>query len=144
MSDQQNAPIELAVLAFPGSKFNGQIIPALAELVDNGIVRILDLALVTKEDDGSVSSLEITDLDSEVARLFDDLDGEITGILSEDDLAAAGDALDAGSSAVVIVWEDTWANKLIEAIRASNGRLVAHDRLDADTVAEALAAADQG
>jgi uncharacterized membrane protein len=144
MSDQQNAPIELAVLAFPGSKFNGQIIPALAELVENGIVRILDLALVTKEDDGSVSSLEITDLDSEVARLFDDLDGEITGILSEDDLAAAGDALDAGSSAVVIVWEDTWANKLIEAIRASNGRLVAHDRLDADTVAEALAAADQG
>ena len=57
MSDQQNAPVELAVLAFPGSKFNGEIVPALAELVDAGIVRILDLALVTKEDDGSVSSL---------------------------------------------------------------------------------------
>jgi uncharacterized membrane protein len=144
MSGQQNAPVELAVLAFPGSKFNGEIVPAIAELVDAGIVRILDLALVTKEEDGSVSSLEITDLDSEVARLFDDLDGEVTGILSEDDLAAAADALDAGSSAVVIVWEDTWAHKLIEAIRASNGRLVAHDRLDADTVAEALAALDEG
>jgi uncharacterized membrane protein len=141
---EQNAPVELAVLAFPGSKFNGEIVPAIAELVDAGIVRILDLALVTKEEDGSVSSLEITDLDSDVARLFDDLDGEVSGILSEDDLAMAGDALDAGSSAVVIVWEDTWANKLIQAIRASNGRLVAHDRLDADTVAEALALAEQG
>lgn len=143
MSDHQGAPIELAVLSFPGSKFNGEIVPALVDLVDAGIVRILDFALVTKDDDGSVSALEITDLESDVAALFDALDGEVTGILSEDDLAEAGDALDPGSSAAVIVWEDTWAHKLIEAIRASNGRLVAHDRLDADTVAEALAAVDQ-
>ncbi len=141
MSDQQTAPVELVVLAFPGSEFNGQIVPALSELVNDGIVRVVDLALVVKGADGVVASMEITDLDSQVGQLFDDLDGEVTGILSEDDLASAGELLDAGSSAMVIVWENSWASRLVAAVRDSGGWLVAHDRLDAETVAEALAAA---
>jgi uncharacterized membrane protein len=140
MSDQQTGPVELAVIAFPGSEFNGQIVPALTELVNDGIVQIVDLALVVKGDDDVVTALEITDLDSEVAALFDDLDGEVTGILSEDDLELAGELLEAGSSALVIVWENTWARKFVAAVRDSGGELVAHDRLDAETVAEALAA----
>jgi uncharacterized membrane protein len=131
-------PVELAVLEFPGSKFNGEIVPALTELVNDGIVRILDLVIVTKDDDGTVTSLELTDLDNDTAALFDDLDGEVSGLLSEDDLVAAGEALSLGSSAAVIVWEDAWARRLVEAIRSSGGRLVAHDRLDADTVQAAL------
>ena len=139
MADTIMGPVELAVLEFPGSQFTGEIVPALAELVDNGIVRILDLVLVTKGDDGSVTSIELSDLDDDAASQFDDLDGEVTGVLSEDDLAAAGDALSPGSSAAVIVWENTWAHRLIDAIRGAGGRLVAHDRLDADTVQAALA-----
>lgn len=133
------AAVELAVLEFPGSKFKGEIVPALAELVDDGIVRILDLAIVTKDDDGTVTSIELSDLDDETGAAFDDLDGEVNGLLSEDDLLAAGDALSAGSTAAVIVWEDTWARRLIEAIRGAGGRLVAHDRLDVETVQAALA-----
>ena len=133
------APVELAVLEFPGSKFNGEIVPALAELVNDGIVRILDLVLVTKGDDGTVTSIELSELDEESAAPFDDLEGEVNGLLSEDDLAAAGEALSTGSSAMVIVWEDAWARRLVDAIRGSGGRLVAHDRLDVETVQAALA-----
>jgi uncharacterized membrane protein len=137
-TDIITGPVELAVLEFPGSKFNGEIVPALAELVNDGIVRIIDLVLITKDEDGSVTSIELSELGDD-ASVFDDLDGEVTGVLSEDDLAIAGDALAAGSSALVIVWEDAWARRLVEAIKGSGGRLVAHDRLDAETVAEALA-----
>lgn len=139
MSEQHIAPVELVVLAFPGSRFTGEIVPALAELVDAGTVRIIDLAVIVKDDDGTVESLEITDLDAEVVSAFDDLDGEVTGILSEDDLAAAGELLEAGSTAAVVVWENTWATRLVAAVRNSGGLLVAHDRLDAETVAAALA-----
>jgi hypothetical protein len=133
------AAVELAVLEFPGSKFKGEIVPALAELVNDGIVRILDLAIVTKGDDGTVTSIELSELDDETGAAFDDLDGEVNGLLSEDDLLAAGEALSAGTTAAVIVWEDTWARRLVEAIRGAGGRLVAHDRLDVETVQAALA-----
>jgi uncharacterized membrane protein len=138
-ADNGPAPVEIAVIEFPGSQFNGEIVPALAELVNDGIVRIIDLVLVMKGDDGTVTSVELSDLDDELAALFDDLDGEAGGLLSEDDLIAAGDALDAGSSALVIVWEDAWARRIVDAIRSAGGRLVAHDRLDAETVAAAMA-----
>jgi uncharacterized membrane protein len=139
-TDRIAAPVEIAVLEFPGSKFNGQIVPALAELVNDGIVRIIDLALITKDEDGTVTSLELSDLGEDDAAAFDDLEGEVSGLLSEDDLMTTGEALSAGSSALVIVWEDSWARRLVEAVRGSGGRLVAHDRLDADSVDEALAA----
>ena len=136
------APVELAVIAFPGSRFNGQIVPALAELVNDGIVHIIDLALVVKGDDGSITLLEYSDLEDEDAGVFDDLDGEAGGLLTEDDLNLAAEALDAGSSALVVMWENSWARRLVAAVRDSDGVLVAHDRLDAETVAAALAEAE--
>jgi uncharacterized membrane protein len=138
-AERAAAPVEIAVIEFPGSKFNGEIVPAIAELVNDGIVRIIDLVLITKGDDGTITSVELSDLDDELAAMFDDLDGEAGGLLSEDDLISTGEALSAGSSALVIVWEDAWARRIVDAIRGSGGRLVAHDRLDAETVALALA-----
>jgi uncharacterized membrane protein len=132
-------PVELAVIEFPGSQFNGEIVPALAELVDSGIVTILDLVLVTKELDGSITSIEINELGEDEQAAFERLDGEVNGLLSDEDLAAAGDVLADGSSAMLIVWENTWARRLVDAIRGSGGQLVAHDRLDAETVQAALA-----
>ena len=133
-------PVELAVLEFPGSQFKGDIVPALAELVDSGIVRILDLVFVTKNDDGSVDAIELAELSEEEAAAFDDLDGEVNGLLSDSDLELAAEVLDVGSSAALIVWENTWARRLVTAIGNAGGRLVAHDRLDAETVQAALAA----
>ena len=137
--DRIAAPVELAVIEFPGSRFNGEIVPALAELVDDGIVTILDLVLLTKDVDGTVTSIEVSDLDDADSGAFDDLDGEVDGLLSDEDLAIAGEALSLGSSALLIVWEDTWARRLVDAVIGSGGRLVAHDRLDAETVMASLA-----
>ena len=137
-TDNIGAPVELAVIEFPGSQFNGEIVPALAQLVEDGIVRILDLVFVRKDVDGTVTALEISELDDDEAAPFDDLEGEAGGLLSEEDFELASEALSAGSSALLIVWEDSWARRFIEAVVGSGGRLVAHDRLDAETVAEIL------
>jgi uncharacterized membrane protein len=132
-------PVELAVIEFPGSHFKGEIVPQMADLVERGIVSILDLVFITKDDNGLVTAIELDNLDEEDAAPFLNLDGEVNGLLSDDDLQAAGAALSPGSSAAMIVWENTWARDLVGAIRRAGGRLVAHDRLDAETVQEALA-----
>jgi uncharacterized membrane protein len=142
MAEQLTGPVELAIIEFPGSKFNGEIIPALAQVVNDGIVTILDAVLVTKNDDGSIVSIEVTELDEDDAAAFDDLDGEVNGLLSDEDLELAGDVMTAGSSALLLVWENTWARRVVSAIAGAGGRLVAHDRLDAETVAAALAEAE--
>jgi uncharacterized membrane protein len=141
--DESTGPVEIAVIEFPGSKFTGEIAPALAELVNDGIVTIIDLVFVTKDDDGTVAGVELADIEEEIANAFDSVDGEVSGLLSDEDLQIAGEALSPGSSAVLIVWENTWARRLVSAIRGASGRLVAHDRLDAETVAAALAASDE-
>jgi uncharacterized membrane protein len=138
--DVTTGSVEIAVVEFPGSKFTGQIAPALAELVNDGIVTIIDLVFVTKDENGTVASVELADIEEEIANAFDGVEGDVKGLLSDEDLQLAGEALSAGSSAVLIVWENTWARRLVGAIRGAGGRLVAHDRLDAETVAAALAA----
>jgi uncharacterized membrane protein len=142
MPEEMLGPVELAVIEFPGSQFKGEIAPALADLVDNDIVHIIDLVFVTKNDDGSIDAIELSDLPAEEASAFDDLDGEAGGLLSDADLDLASEVLAPGSSAALIVWENTWARRLVTAIKGAGGRLVAHDRLDAETVQEALASAD--
>jgi hypothetical protein len=102
-----------------------------------GTITILDLVLVTKTQDGDVVVIEIDQ--AEDPTMFDDLEGDVTGILSDQDALAAGEALDPGNTAAVIVWENTWARALVGAIRDAGGLLVAHDRLDAEKVNEALA-----
>jgi uncharacterized membrane protein len=140
--DSVSGPVEIAVIEFPGSQFKGEIVPALAELVDGGIVTIIDLVFITKDEDGTVAGLELADIDEETAAAFDDLEGQAGGLLSDEDLETAGEALSPGSSAVLIVWENSWARRLVGAIRDAGGRLAAHDRLDAETVTAALAATD--
>jgi uncharacterized membrane protein len=137
MAEEARGSVELAVIAFPGSKFKGEIVPALADLVDNGVVEILDLVVVSKGDEGDVLALEISEIED--GGMFDELEGEAGGLLSEEDLMEAGEVLEPGSTAAVIVWENTWARKLITAIRDAGGELVAHDRLDAETVNMAMA-----
>jgi uncharacterized membrane protein len=144
MSDEETTgAVEIAVIEFPGSQFKGEIVPALAEIVESGIVTIIDLVFVTKGEDGTVVGAELADLDEETAGAFDELDGEVRGLLSDEDLQSAGEALSPGSSALLVVWENTWARRLVGAIRNAGGRLVAHDRLDAETVNAALAASGE-
>jgi Family of unknown function (DUF6325) len=133
------ASVELAVIEFPGSHFKGEIVPELIDIVNRGIATILDLVFVTKELDGSVTSVELANLDEEYAAPFRALEGEVNGLLSESDLETTAAAMTPGSSAALIVWENTWARSLVNAIDRAGGRLLAHDRLDAETVRQALA-----
>jgi hypothetical protein len=142
-SDNDLGPVDIAVIEFPGSQFKGEIAPALRDLVDSGTVTILDLFFVMKEDDGSLTGLELSEVDADTAAAFNDVDGEVNGLLSDEDMVLAGEALSPGSSALMLVWENTWARKVVDAVQNAGGRLVAHDRLDAETVRAAMAASSE-
>ena len=132
-------PVEIAVIGFAGNKFTGEVAPALADLIESGTVSILDLVFVIKDADGSVEAIELSDLDDDIAAPYKDLDGSTGGLLTDEDFEQVGDALEPNSSALAIVWENTWARQFVAAVRGAGGVLVAHDRIDADSVAAALA-----
>jgi hypothetical protein len=133
-------PVEYLLVEFPGNKFNGEIVPALKELTDNGTIRIIDLLFIRKDADGSVTSIELSNLPREEAASFDDLDGEIDDLLNEEDIMQAADLLQPDSSAGVLVFENVWATRLRDAIVNSNGRLVGNARIPAAVVDAAFEA----
>ncbi|MEU6974490.1 MULTISPECIES: DUF6325 family protein [unclassified Streptomyces] len=130
-------PVEYVVIAFPGNRFRGEIAPELRNLVASGTVRILDLTFIKKESDGSVSYVELDALDPTEASVFDDIDGEIGGLFSDQDLALIAEELAPDSSAAVLLWEDTWAAGITGAIRRAGGELLAHERIPAEAVERA-------
>ena len=131
-------PVEYLVVAFPGNQFNGEIAPALRDLIDSGTIRVLDLAFVLKDADGSVVGAELEDAGSEVMQAFDSLAIERGGLLNDDDLKDIGDALDPNSSAAILVWEDLWAQRFADAIADSGGVLVDIQRIPRDVVQAAI------
>jgi len=131
-------PVEYMVVAFPGNKFNGQVAPALKDLVDSGTIRVLDLAFVLKDVDGSVVGAELEDTGSEVFQAFESLTVDRGGLLNDDDLHDIADALDPNSSAAIIVWEDLWATRFANAVADSGGVLVDIARIPRDIVQAAL------
>jgi len=131
-------PVEYIVVAFPGNRFTGKIAPALADLVKNGTIRILDLAFVAKDADGDVVALELSDLPGEDAAEFDALGAAPAGLFNDEDLAAAGEELEPNTSAALLVWENVWAKGLADAIAGSGGELLDYDRIPRDIVQEAI------
>jgi uncharacterized membrane protein len=132
-------PVEYVVIAFPGNRFKGEIVPAVAELVDNGLVRILDVAFIKKDAAGNTTMFEYDTLDDVLAFGFADVDGEAGGVLNDEDLELAAEGLEPDSSAALIVWEHLWAARVAEAIRDAGGRIVAGERVPPEIVEQALA-----
>ncbi len=130
-------PVSYTVVAFPGNQFNGNIAPEVERLVASGIVRILDLVFVGKDDAGDTISLEFDQLDELAA--FGELEGEVGGLVNMDDLEHVAAGLPAGNSALIIVWEDVWARPLAEAVIASGGVVVDTARIPAPLVEAAMA-----
>ena len=131
-------PIQYIVVGFPGNKFNGQIVPELAKLIESGTVRVLDLIFVGKDDAGDVVAFEFDQLDELEA--FASLDGEIGGLLSDEDVAYVGSILEPGNSAALLVWEDLWAAPFAAAVLDSGGVLLESARIPHELAQEALAA----
>lgn len=141
LNPDQIGPVDVAVIAFEGNQFNGDVAPALQELNQSGVVRIVDLAFVRKEEDGTVSSVEVED--AELADVFSTVYGDQFDLLSDDDLAIIGHQLDPNSSALVVVWENSWQARLAAAIRNSHGTLIEQERIPRETVLRAIAALDE-
>ena len=133
-------PVEYLVVEFPGNKFKGEIVPALKELTDNGTIRVIDLVFVRRDEDGSATWIELSDLPIEDAAPFDDLDGEFGGLLNEEDILMMADLVQPNSSAAVMVFENVWATRLRDAIVGAGGRLVDNARIPAAVVDAAIAA----
>jgi len=134
-------PIDYLVVEFPGNRMTGEGIPLLLDLVDRGIIRILDLAFIRKDLDGTVAALRIEDMDATGAREFAVFDGASSGLLGEDDLAEAANAVEPGSSAGVLIYENLWAAPLARALRRGGAQLVAGGRVPVQAL---LAAAEAG
>ena len=135
-------PIDYIVLEFPGSKMTGEGLPMLVDLVERGIIRILDLAFVTKDLEGTLHALELRDLDGDGELDLTVFEGASSGLLDEGDLDEAGTVLQAGSSAGILVYENVWAAPFARALRAGGGQLVASGRIPVQAMLAAVDAAD--
>ncbi len=131
---EEIGPVDYVVLAFPGNRFKGEIVPALEDLVKAGTVRIIDTAFVGKDEKGEIFTLEITELDPDVQEALDALDMEVQGLFNDEELLAVGQELEANSSAAVLVWENVWAREVAQAIRDAGGVMVAFERVPHDIV----------
>ena len=138
---EEMGPVDYVVLEWPGKQPKGEVAPMIIDLVDRGLIRILDVALMVKAEDGSVAALDLGELDGEGAG-FGEFDGASTGLIGQDDLEEAAAALEPGTSAAILVWENRWAAPIAVAIRRSGGQLAASGRIPIQGILAALEAAE--
>lgn len=131
-------PVDYIVLEWPGQQPSGEAIPHLIDLVDRGLVRILDLVFVTKAEDGTVAEVEINELGAEFA-IFE---GASSDLLDEGDIAEASSALEPGTSAAILVWENVWAAPFASALRKNGAQLVASGRIPVQALIATLEGAE--
>ncbi|MFR9795694.1 DUF6325 family protein [Streptomyces sp. MS06] len=140
MSDEleEVGPIDYLVIEFPGNRMTGEGLPLLVDLVDRGLIRILDLMFVRKDEDGSIVGLELADLTGDGELDLSVFDGASSGLLGQDDLEEAASALEPGSSAGVLVYENRWAAPFAAALRRGGARMVASGRIPVPALVSAL------
>jgi Family of unknown function (DUF6325) len=131
---EEIGPVEYMIVAFPGNRFRGEIAPALADLVEAGTIRLMDVVFVGKDADGEVVAFELSELDPEVREGLENLGIEETGLFNEEDLEAAAEELEPDTSAALIVWEDVWARDVAQAMRDAGGVLFDFGRLPHEVV----------
>ena len=134
---EEMGPIDYIVLEWPGRQPTGEAIPLLLDLVDRGIIRIIDVAFMAKDEDGTVGALDLASLDR-----ASEFEGASSGLLAQEDLEEAAGALEPGSAAAVLVWENRWAAPVAVAMRRSGGQLVASGRIPVQAVLAALDAVE--
>ena len=136
-------PVDVVVIGYPpGAPATGEAIPILLDLVDRGIIRVLDALFVRKEADGTFSGFDIADLDEATAGDLTVFAGATSGLLDDDDVAATAAEIEPGSAAVMIVYENKWAAHFIAAVSRNGGELIAHERIGVQQVIDALDAAE--
>lgn len=122
-------PVDLVVLGFPGNQFKGDIIPEIQKAVDAGVIRIIDILLAVRVGDEPLRVLEITEVEDEALKRFEPMVAEVTGLLNEQDVYALGADMPADSSVAMLLFENTWAAPIADAMEAANGVLLMHERI---------------
>jgi hypothetical protein len=145
MDIRDAGPIDVVLLRFPGNQFNGGIAPALRDLVERGLVRVIDLLFVFKDVDGTVGSIELGGLGADLEPAFMDLDGQLGGgLLDAEDVDEVGAGIEPGNSVAVVAVENLWAVPFINAVRAAGGEVIDQARVPSDVVAAVRQASGQG
>ncbi|EWT02727.1 hypothetical protein N865_04680 [Intrasporangium oryzae NRRL B-24470] len=138
MSEQDIGPIDYLALEFPKAKLNGEGLKALVDLVDRGIIRILDLKFVKREDDGTFSAVRITDLDGDGTLDLAVFEGVESGLFDDDDVREAASLIEPGSAVGLVLYENTWAGPFVTAMRRAGAEVVASARIPATEVVQML------
>jgi hypothetical protein len=132
-------PIDVVVIGFPAdAPMTGEAAPLLVDLVDRGIIRVLDILFVTKGEDGAVAGFTIDGIDKQRIGDFTVFEGASSGLLGDEDVEGAAAAMEPGESAVVIVYENTWAGPFAAAVRRNGGQLIATQRIPTQELIAAL------
>ena len=141
--DRDLGPIDVVVIAYPaGAPMTGEAAPLLVDLVERGIIRVLDAMFVIKNEDGTFSGFDATNLDDKGVGDFTVFEGASSGLLDDEDVATAADAIEPGNAAVMIVYENRWAAPFIAAVRRNGGVPVAFERIPVQDLIDALDAAE--
>lgn len=135
-------PVEYIELAFPGNQFKGEILPALQDLVNQDLINIIDLVIVKKDADGSITFVELAELDESEAEMLEPLHAEVSDLLNADDIMLLAEELPNNYTAALLVWENVWATRFLEAVQGAGGILVANARVPHDVVLAAIEAAN--
>lgn len=137
--DDALGPIDIAVIAYPaGAPMTGEAVPLLIDLVDRGIIRVLDAMFVRKDEDGTFSGFDASGLTDKGVGDFVAFEGASSGLLGDEDAAQVADELEPGSAAAMIVYENRWAAPFIAAVRRNGGVPLAFERIPAQDVIDAL------
>jgi len=134
-------PIDYLLVEWPGRQPNGEVAPELVDLVERGLIRILDLVFIAKDEEGTVAGIELSDLGGEVPELAI-FEGASSGLIGDEDVTQAGAVLEPGTSAALLIFENTWAAPFVAAVRRSGGELVASGRIPAQDILDALEASE--
>jgi hypothetical protein len=137
--DVELGPVDIVVIGFPpDAPMTGEAIPLLLDLVDRGIIRVLDVMFVMENEDGTFSGFEAQDLESDRIGDFKVFEGASSGLLGEEDVATAAEAIEPGTAAVMIVYENRWAGPFVAAVRRNGGMLIDNQRIPAQDLIDAL------
>jgi hypothetical protein len=139
MSDVELGPVDLVVIGYPkGAPMTGEAAPIMVDLVQRGLIRVLDATIVVKEEDGTFSGASVSDMDQDRAGDFVLFEGATTGLIGDEDLALVAEAMEPGDAAAAILYENRWAAPFAAAVRRSGGRLIFSERIGVQDLMDAL------
>jgi hypothetical protein len=134
---EEMGPIDYLLVEWSGRQPHGELAPHLVDLVDRGLIRILDLVFLAKDEDGSVAAIEIGELPH-----LAEFEGASTGLVDDEDLEEAGAVMEPGTSAALLIYENAWAAPFAVAMRESGGQVVSSGRIPVQQMLAALEAAE--